>query len=152
MTQIKINGKLYNKETGYVPSEKYIQFRKRMEIEAIERKAAKEIVKQIQKEYISTVSYYRNKIREIYGNFITFVSDSQIMKMAVKIKQIMKETNMRISDIIAEIRAFLGYNFNMKYYNNEGKLVPLKPSRIGKAYNEMKKTNSFIQVENILLF
>ena len=150
-----INGKTYPDKTGYVPSKEYLEFYREQKEAIIRIKEKKEYAQIVETEsliiYRATINNIRQKAADLYGRF-TYLADDKLGNIFQQIKNIMETTKTKVSEMIKDLRNFLGYNFSPNRYEN-GKITPIEPNKIQQAWEMLKnKSNNFIAVENVLMF
>jgi len=150
------NSKGYFIGKKYFPSQNYLDKINKLKEQENKLKQNKEhseyteiVETQIITIYRDTISNMRQKTATLYEK-IHYLADNQIGEIFQQIKIIMTETKVKVSQMIQDLRNTLGYNFTPNRYEN-GKLVPIEPNTIQKAWNMIEKSN-FIQIENVLMF
>ena len=151
-----INGQYYsNKEGSYFPSKEYIQYlqEQRESFNRIkEKKEYSQIIEtEILNNYRLTINNVRRKTADLYQK-IYYLADNELGNIFQQIKQIMIETNEKVSTMIQDLRNFLGYDFTPSKFENN-KVVPIEPNKIRQAWDMLRDpSNNFIAIENTLMF
>jgi hypothetical protein len=114
-----------------------------------------DILQLIKFSYYANMSENRQRLvkefKEAYGRPI-FFKDSHVGTIMTKIKDMMDETGAKsLREVTLDIQRYLGYPCYF-FRRVQGKMIPIDPDRISKAYRAVRAKESFVRVEDYLYF
>lgn len=145
--RIEIGGYLYSKTNHYFPSNEYLEKSKTIKKVINDNRS---IIKDITKYYMLTIRNHYQNVEEIYGKLYNF-TDTEIIDLSLSLKPVRNT----ISDMMADVRNYLGYRISFKRYEASKKpykrMIPIEPERIIRAHKMVMNKQSFLKIEEVLI-